>query len=46
MAREAKARLMAAEAKNAKRTTFAYNPKSLRRSLMMKPPKFSIEEAW
>ena len=29
--------------RNSKRTTFAYNPKSLRRSLMMKPPTINFE---
>ena len=48
-ARLMKERLLAAEKRklaNQRRTTFAYNPKSLRRSMMMKPPKFSIEEPW
>ncbi len=31
------------EERNSKRTTFAYNPKSLRRSLMMKPPTINFE---
>ena len=31
------------EERNSKRTTFAYNPKSLRRSLMMRPPVINFE---
>ena len=42
-AAEARRKLKEQEERNSRRTTFAYNPKSLRRSMMMRPPVINFE---